>query len=78
MKGQPGETGEAMGWSRGRWVCTPVPGARASPFRARPWSQIEKGTLAPNLTDGIPSPRLSPGKGLSNRLQAESAFGKLC
>ncbi len=64
MTGQPGNTGEETGRSRGRWVCTPRPGRLTSPFRACPWSRTEKGTLAPNLTDGIPSPQLSPGKGL--------------
>ena len=45
MPGLPGKTGEEMGWSRGRGVCTPIPGALASPFRARRWSQTEKGSL---------------------------------
>ena len=64
MTDQPGKTGGETGWSRGGWVCTPIAGALASPFRARPWNQTEKGTLALHLTDGIPSPRLSPGKEL--------------
>ena len=61
MTGQPGKPSEEMGWSPGRKVRTPIPKVLASPFRARPWSQTEKGTLALNLTDGIPSPS-PPGK----------------